>query len=167
MTIRVRRIAAGLVVVPVVGFVLLNLPRIVLPTPAKTFKSEWHPSCQVMAWSVPSRFSKPLQYSKDAEVNGSLDTLGECVTTKRPDGLWHVVGTYYNQRMVTDRLAPIPYEGLMIEDNDIRDLAVKHYGTQYLVCSVAVDGVDRTGGVRLKATLKKSTNPPSRALMEV
>lgn len=145
MTIRTAWRLATLIVGIAIG--ALVVLRIWLPP--KLYKSEWHPSCQVMAWFAPSHFPKPLQFSKASDVWRGYDTLGDCRATKRPDGLWHVIGTHYNQRMVLDRIAPVSYEALMIEDNDVRDPAVQRYGTQYLVCSVLIDGIDRTGSTRL------------------
>jgi len=111
-------------------------------------KAEWHPSCQVAAIQAPHYFHEPLKFSKRREYTQHNQT-GECTTRMVIGNLWFVQGTWYNDAMKEDRIAPVNYEAVMYADNNPSEIAVERYGTQYNVCSIAIDGIDRTGEIRL------------------
>ncbi len=100
-----------------------------------------------MAFFVPLDFPAPLKYSEASNVKDGYDTIGSCEAKQMKDGLWHVKGLHYNHRMEIDRIPPINYEALMFEEDE-DEFSVQRYGTQYGLCSLAIDGVDRTGSVR-------------------
>ena len=74
-----------------------------------------------------------------------MQYLGECNAKKITDVLWFVSGVHYNSWMKEDGRSPVRYEAVIYEDNDAAsNLHVERSGTQYTVCGVAAEGIDRT-----------------------
>jgi hypothetical protein len=103
------------------------------------FQLEWHMACKVAAWSIPSSDKRLMPRSDFA---GRNNQLGTC-TAQHVEGVnWFVRGTYLTQQMKNDGIATAKFEALMYAKTDFKDLAVQRYGTQYLLCSMAIDGID-------------------------
>jgi hypothetical protein len=101
------------------------------------------PPCQLAAWSAPLDFPE-LSAEGKKDRRGKFEYLGECRAKKVTDVLWFVSGIHYNSWMKEVGRAPVRYEATVYENNDPKDLHVERHGTQYSICSVAAEGIDRT-----------------------
>jgi hypothetical protein len=100
--------------------------------------------CQVAAWAAPLDFPE-LSAIKKKDRREKFQYLGKCEAKRITDVLWFVSGIHYNSWMKEDGRSPVRYEAIVYENNDVSDLYVKRHGTQYSICSVAAEGIDRTG----------------------
>lgn len=114
----------------------------------KGWKEEWHPACKVASAFVPMHFKERIRYSEQRESK-QYNHIGDCRAEKVTGEIWFVRGIWLTAAMKLDGIPAIDYEAVMFEDNDPNDLAVQRYGTQYVICSVAIKGEDRTGSIRL------------------
>jgi hypothetical protein len=101
------------------------------------------PPCQVAAWGAPLDFPE-LSAIRKKDRPEKFEYLGECRAKKVTDVLWFVSGIHYNSWMKEDGRSPVRFEAVVYEDNDPKNLHVERSGTQYTMCGVAAEGIDRT-----------------------
>lgn len=113
----------------------------------RPFKADWHESCKVAVFLLPGRVASLVPRKSKTENS----QLGECSARRVEGQIWHVAGRFHTEQLKGDGVAPAHFVTLMLEDNDPSSLYVQRHGTQYHLCSIAVNGVDLTGNIRLNA----------------
>ena len=125
-------ILAGAVLIAVASFPKATSPFAHLAAP-----------CRTAAVGAPLDFPE-LSAIQDKRRSEKLQYLGECAAKRITDVLWFVSGVHYDNWMKEDGRSPVRYEAVVHEDNDARNPHVQKHGTQYTLCGVAAQGVDRT-----------------------